>query len=578
MTLTVHGIGVSKGIAIGKIHIFNPKEIEIHQYCIPQQHLEDEIDRFQRALVTAHDQLRQARAKVPKHSSVDIVAFIDAHLIMLEDSFLTRGPVELIQSHQCNAEWALKLQHESILKIFEQAEDPYLKARKMDMEQVINRIQRILLGQPALSVTLEETAFSKNIVLANDLNPAEIILMHHYGVVALVTESGGETSHTAILARSLGIPAIVGLRHAPRYLQNNETVIVDGSRGVLLLGGDETILHYYQQRRQAQKDRRIALSALKSAPIVTKDGVPIILQSNIEFPEDMRTVKEVSSEGVGLYRTEFLFMNRSSPPDEEEHLEAYLQVIRALDGQPVTIRTLDIGLDKLEGKKVERPLASNPALGLRAIRLCLKDQKLFKPQLRAILRASAAGQVRMMIPLVSSFQEITQLRHILVEIRKELKQKSQPFDPDLPIGIMVEVPAMAICTDLFAPCVDFLSIGTNDLIQYTLALDRGDDAVNYLYDPAHPAVLRLIKMTIDAADQCNKPISMCGEMAGDGRYVRLLLGLGLRSFSVNPESFLEVKQIIINSQLAGLTHLATQILETGAHADIMALLERLNRH
>lgn len=575
MSLTIHGIGVSKGVAIGKVHIINQEPVEISEYCLPKQHLETEVARFQNALAIGREQLQRLRTQISqKETSVDIDAFIEAHLMMLEDSLLTKAPVELILQHQCNAEWALKLQCDRLVKIFEEMEDPYLSARKHDVEQVVARIQRILRGY---TETPEEADILNTIVLAEDLSPADTIHLQHDGILAFATEYGGTNSHTAILARSLGIPAIVGLRRARAYIRQNDLLVVDGSQGVLLVEPDEEGLRHYRMRQRQEKRQRAALAKLKSTPIITRDGTAISLHVNIEFPEDMEAVNRVGGQGIGLYRTEFLFMNRQQPPDEEEHLDAYLRVIKALKGGPVTIRTLDLGADKqVDGKRQEKPVVTNPALGLRAIRLCLKEQKLFRPQLRAILRASSQGQVRMMIPMVSGFQEIIQVRNIVTELCEELRQKAIKFNPNIPFGAMVEVPAMAVCVDLFSPLIDFFSIGTNDLIQYTLALDRVDGSVNYLYDPLHPAVLRLIKMSIDAANQANKPISMCGEMASDGRYVRLLLGLGLRTFSVHPEAFLEIKQIINNTDMTGLAKLANEALETYSQAEMSRLMEVIN--
>jgi len=575
VSLTIHGIGVSKGVAIGKVHIINQEPVEISEYCLPKQHLETEVARFQNALAIGREQLQRLRTQISqKETSVDIDAFIEAHLMMLEDSLLTKAPVELILQHQCNAEWALKLQCDRLVKIFEEMEDPYLSARKHDVEQVVARIQRILRGY---TETPEEADILNTIVLAEDLSPADTIHLQHDGILAFATEYGGTNSHTAILARSLGIPAIVGLRRARAYIRQNDLLVVDGSQGVLLVEPDEEGLRHYRMRQRQEKRQRAALAKLKSTPIITRDGTAISLHVNIEFPEDMEAVNRVGGQGIGLYRTEFLFMNRQQPPDEEEHLDAYLRVIKALKGGPVTIRTLDLGADKqVDGKRQEKPVVTNPALGLRAIRLCLKEQKLFRPQLRAILRASSQGQVRMMIPMVSGFQEIIQVRNIVTELCEELRQKAIKFNPNIPFGAMVEVPAMAVCVDLFSPLIDFFSIGTNDLIQYTLALDRVDGSVNYLYDPLHPAVLRLIKMSIDAANQANKPISMCGEMASDGRYVRLLLGLGLRTFSVHPEAFLEIKQIINNTDMTGLAKLANEALETYSQAEMSRLMEVIN--
>ena len=428
-----------------------------------------------------------------------------------------------------------------------------------------------------METTLEPENMANMIILADDLSPADTVLMQHHGILAFITEYGGMTSHTAILARSLGIPAIVGLRRARAYIQTDDILVVDGFQGMILVEPDERSLRYYRMRQREEKRYRAALNKLKNAPTMTRDGTPITLHVNIEFPEDMTAVKRVGGEGIGLYRTEFLFMNRQQPPDEEEHFEAYSRVIRSLRGGAVTIRTLDLGADKpIDSRFYDGSVGANPALGLRAIRLCLKNQKLFKPQLRAILRASALGQVRMMIPMVCGFQELVQVHNLMAEIRNELQNKSVKFNPQMPFGVMVEVPAMAICSDLLASHVDFLSIGTNDLIQYTLAIDRGNDAVNYLYDPLHPAVLRLIKMSIDAAVTVGKPISMCGEMASDSRYVRLLLGLGLRYFSVNPEAFLEVKQIINNSDMKGLSQLTSEILQTSSQTEITERLEAIN--
>jgi len=574
VSLSLQGIGVSKGIAIGNVYLIQREPIEINEFCVQLPHIPDEIERFENALSLAREQLLHIRERVPKNSSIDIAALIDAHLLMIEDSLLSQIPIDLIYEHQCNAEWALKMQCDSIVQSFEQIADPYLSARKNDVKHVVTRIQRILAGYQDSS--LESAEISNAIIIADDLSPADTVLMQHHGILAFATESGGITSHTAILARSLGIPAIVGLQRVRSYIQADETVIVDGSEGIILAEPDERSLCYYQRRQSQEKHYRSALRKIKASPTITRDGTSISLQANIEFPEDIKAVKRVGGKEIGLYRTEFLFMNRTQPPDEEEHLEAYRRVIQ--EAAPVTIRTLDLGADKqiIDNRQHPDSFISNPALSLRGIRLCLKEQNLFKAQLRAILRASALGEVRMMIPMVSAQTEIIQVYKIIEQLRTELRQQSIKFDPSMPIGVMVEVPAVAICSDLIVPHVDFLSIGTNDLIQYSLAADRNDQSVNYLYNPLHPAILRLIKMSIDAATQAGKPISMCGEMANDKRYVRLLLGLGLRTFSVNPESYLEVKQIINNSNMSGLAQLAVRMLDMTSQAERAELLEAIN--
>ncbi|HEC84387.1 MAG TPA: phosphoenolpyruvate--protein phosphotransferase, partial [Thioploca sp.] len=365
MSFSLHGIGVSKGIAIGKVHIINHDPVEVNEYCVPTLHLDKEVARFENALATARQQLLSIRDRIPKDATVDIAAFIDAHLLMLDDSLLTRVPIDLIHEHQCNAEWALKMQCDSIIQIFEGMEDPYLSARKNDIAQVVTRIQRILHGYTDIEFEPVEAELANTIVLADDLSPADTIFMQHHGILAFATEYGGTTSHTAILARSLGIPAIVGLRRAHPYIQPDDTVIVDGFAGVIFVSPDERSLRYYRMRQREEKRYRAALSKIKTAPTMTRDGTPITLHVNIEFPEDMAAVKRVGGDGIGLYRTEFLFMNRQTLPDEEEHFDAYSRVIRALKGRPVTIRTLDMGADKqvVDSRFHGGSSVTNPALG-----------------------------------------------------------------------------------------------------------------------------------------------------------------------------------------------------------------------
>lgn len=580
MTFTLHGIGVSRGIAIGKVHLIDHTQIEVNEFTLPKQSLADEILRFENAVRVARQQLKCIHDNIPddpSNTSNDIGAFIEIHLLMLEDSSLVETPIELIKTQHCNAEWALKVQCDKLIKVFEGMDDPYLSSRKEDVQHVVSRIQRILRGYTELPSDHSDKNIANSIVLADDLTPADTVLMQNNGVLAFATEYGGKTSHTAILARSLGIPAIVGLRGVRHLIQHDDILIVDGFLGVLLVNPDEACLAHYHEKQQEDKRQRTILNKIKRQPCNTLDGTPITLYANIEFPEDMTAVKRVGGKGVGLYRTEFLYVNRDTVPDEEEHFNAYRRVVTSLKGAPVTIRTLDLGADKqIDGGRQAGSLVTNPALGLRAIRLCLRDLKLFKAQVRAIYRASALGPVKMMIPMVSSLQEIQQVQQLIKEVEQELQQQSIKFDPNIPLGVMVEVPAMALCIDLFAPHVDFFSIGTNDLIQYTLAIDRVDDSVNYLYEPLHPAVLRLIKTSIIEANKAGKAIGMCGEMASDPRYIRLLLGLGLRTFSVNPESFLEIKKIIANTDMKGLSRQANRMLRTYSQADMISLLDTIN--
>lgn len=577
MPLALHGIGVSRGYAIGKTYLLQRNEPEITEYAIPGPLIDDEVRRFQDALAAARRQLCDIRERVAATVPADITSFIETHLLMLEDPTLTEAPINLIRTRRYNAEWALKVQRDLVVQVFNEMDDPYLRARRDDVDHVVERIQQILLAEEAAGYAdVHGGRLEGRVVVADDLTPADTILIQHQGVAAFVTEHGGPLSHTAILARSLSIPAVVGARNARRYLGDDEVIIVDGQQGVVLAGLTDAIVEHYHRKQREEELHRKALVKLKKQPAVTRDALEVILHANIELPEDTTAVRAVAAAGVGLYRTEFLFMNRTDTPDEEEHLASYRHVIKALEGKPITIRTADLGADKqVDGGRGGGTLATNPALGLRAIRLCLKELELFRAQLRAILRASAFGPVRMMIPMLSNTQELFQVLRLVREIKEELRAAGVHFDESMPIGGMVEVPAAAICAPLFARHLDFLSIGTNDLIQYTLAIDRVDDEVNYLYDPLHPAVLQLIHMTIRAGRKANIPVSMCGEMAGDPRYTRLLLGLGLTQFSMHPANLLEVKKVVMDSDAGELKQQVGRILHTSDVKRLARLLREI---
>jgi phosphotransferase system enzyme I (PtsI) len=550
---------------------------EVSEYILPLDFIESEAQRYQAALHTAKAQLQAIREQIPDNIPTDIAAFINTHLLMLEDKALAIAPIELIQTRYCNAEWALKLQRDTLASVFDEMDDPYLRARKNDIDHVVNRILRILANPEIPRHEVPGGRLKGYIVLADDLTPPDIVLMQQQQITGFATEHGGANSHTSILARSLGIPAIVGLRGARRYVQDNELLIIDGEQGVLLAGVDDFLIEKFQERQIAQRRRLAALAEIRSQQAVTLEGQSITLEANIELPEDLPLVADSGAEGIGLYRTEFLYMNRAAPPDEEEQLEAYTRVVKALGGAPVTIRTVDLGADKtVNGDHITMPIATNPALGLRAIRLCLREPALFRPQLRAILRTSAQGPVRLLLPMICALQELAQVTALLEDCKRELKHQGLKYDPALPVGAMIEVPAAAVCADIFAQHLDFLSIGTNDLIQYTLAIDRIDEEVNYLYDPLHPAVLHLIHRTIAAGERRGTAVSMCGEMAGDTRYTRLLLALGLRDFSMHPASLLEVKRVITESSQQKLAGFTQQILECCELTEMQALLEQIN--
>ncbi len=576
MALSLHGVGVSRGIALGHARLLQRGRPEIPEYVLPPDLIEEEVARFRGALTLARQQLRAIRDRIPAGTPGEIAAFIDTHLLMLEDITLESVPEELIRSQHCNAEWALSMQQEMLLRVFDEMDDAYLRTRRDDVQHAIQRVQQILLNETQREVAINETREGGRIIVTDDLAPSELVLLHQHDIAAVVTEHGGAMSHLAILARSLGIAAVAGVRHACQYVIDNEPLVVDGHQGVVLAGLDANATAYYLARQQQERRERAALGKLKDLPAVTRDGVAINLLANIELPEDIQGALRVGAAGIGLYRTEFLYMNRATPPDEEEQYQAYAKVVRALKGLPLTIRTLDLGADKaIDGGQAERK-ATNPALGLRAVRLSLRDPDLFRPQLRAILRAAVHGPVRLLVPMLTTLQEVRQVKAMLDEARRELAREAVPFEADVPIGGMIEVPAAALCARDFARHLDFLSIGTNDLIQYTLAADRLDETINHLYQPLHPAVLRLIYTVLRAGFEAGIPVTMCGEMAGDPLLTRLLLGLGLTEFSMPPPALLEVKHIITTSELDPLRRAAKKILRQGDTEVSTQLLAELN--
>jgi len=577
MTVAIKGISVSRGIAMGRAHRLERGQPEVAETCIPRAQVEDEITRLRRAVDIAKNQLKQIQKKIPGTTPIEIAAFIDTHLLMLSDSALSEAPEQIIRSQYCSAEWALKLQLDSLVGVFDEMDDAYLKTRRDDVIHVVNRIFRILADMDE-DLPLHENAqvLRNKIVIADDLTPADIVLLQHQGMIAFVTESGGPLSHTAILARSLNLPAIVGIHQAKRYIHNDEDIIIDGDQGVVLTRASELIKQHYSDKQQADRQYYFSLINLGDQPAITQDGIAIQLHANAELPEDIQALHDINVDGIGLFRSEYLFMNRNDLPDEEEQYNAYREIVTSMMGKPVTIRTLDLGADKHLKNIQYQECPTNPALGLRAIRLCLNDPSLFRPQLRAILRASATGNIRMMIPMLTNTQEIFQVLSILEDIKKELDSEGLEFDENMQVGGMIEVPAAAISAHLFAKHLDFLSIGTNDLIQYTLAIDRIDEEVNYLYKPSHPSVLKLIHIVIQAGEKAGIPVAMCGEMASDPDYTRLLMGLGLREFSMQPNAILEVKNIINHSNIGKLDQICIDVLDCEHAEDALQHIEIIN--
>lgn len=574
MSFALHGVGVSGGIAIGHAYLASHAALEVAHHIVPQDQVSNEISRLDTAFTAVREELATLHASVVSGpAAAEYGAFLDLHRMILDDPTLSTAAKTYIAQSQCNAEWAITQQMDVLMAQFEEIEDAYLRERKTDVIQVVERVLKVLLGHPGyVPTSLKRDGDS--ILVAHDLSPADVIQYKQHRFTAFLTDLGGLTSHTAIVARSLNIPSIVALHHARRLIRDNDILIVDGNQGVVIVDPDKHVLSEYRLRQNQFELEKQKLKRIKTIAAATLDGVAVELQANIELPQDIEQVKENGAAGIGLFRSEFLFLNRDSLPDEDEQFEAYRVVARKMRGLPVTIRTFDLGADKnLDSAK---RVAANPALGLRAIRLCLAEPQMFNTQLRAILRASRYGQIRILVPMLSSVSEITQTLHLIESAKQSLRQENIPFDEKIQIGGMIEIPAAALCLDIFMRKLDFLSIGTNDLIQYTLAIDRADDSVAYLYDSLHPAVLRLVAHIIRSANRTGIPVAVCGEMAGDALFTRLLLGFGLRQFSMHPAQLLTVKREVLRSNLSNIIPLTQKILKADDPGKIHTLLSKLN--
>ena len=576
MNFVLHGHSVSAGITIGHAHLVSSARLEVAHYEVPEPGLEYEVARFDAAIGKVRDELTEVGKQIPADAPAEFGAFVDLHAMILNDPSLASVPKTLILERRCNAEWALIQQMESLVAQFDEIDDPYLKERKADITQVVERVLKALLGRPG---TVEPNLSEEKqlIIVAHDLSPADMLLFKQHAFGGFATDVGGVTSHTAILARSLNIPAIVGLHHARHMIREGDLLIVDGLQGVLIVDPDAIVLAEYQLRQSQHELEKKKLRRLKSTPAATLDGVPVELFANIELPQDMPEVLENGAQGIGLFRSEFLFMNRKDLPGEEEQFEAYREVTIAMGGKPVTIRTLDIGADKaLQVTGAEAQAMPNPALGLRAIRYCLSEPQMFLGQLRAILRASHYGKIRLLIPMLAHAHEIDQTLLLIKEAKASLDHAGIPYDKDVPVGGMIEIPAAALALPMFMRKLGFLSLGTNDLIQYTLAIDRTDDSVSHLYNPLHPAVLQLVSQTITRANRAGVPVAVCGEMAGDPRLTRLLLGLGLRNFSMHPAQLLAIKERVLKTSVADIQPMAARVLRSTDSRRTQELLLKLN--
>lgn len=565
--LVLTGLPASRGIAIGQARILEDGDFEVPEFQLDASQVAGEIERYRRAVFAARTELAAIAERVHDQMAAEVREFIEAHLLMLEDAALSEGPLEYIRSRSINAEWALKLTRDNLIAAFEAMDDPYLRSRVDDVDQVVTRIQHALAERPERQ--LEADGLRESIIVADDLPPAELTQMAQLGVLAFISEGGGPLSHASILARSLGIPYIAGIKQARQMINEGMMLIVDGERGLVLIEPDGERLKRYREKQQEIKRRATALKGLRHQPSITRDGQPVRLCANAETPADLELAVEYGAAAIGLYRSEFLFLSRSAAPSEDEQYEHYREAVRLLEGLPLTIRTLDVGSDKQLpfGQTLDE---DNPALGLRGIRFSLKHPELFRTQLKAALRAAVHGPVRLMLPMLVSVGEVLKVRQLLAECIDDLDRAGIRHQARLALGGMIEVPAAAVAAPALMQVLDFASIGTNDLVQYTLAVDRGNEWVSGWYDPLHPAVLRLLSWILDAGRDAGKPVAMCGEMAGEVRYTRLLLALGLTEFSMHPRVLLEVKEAVLGADLAQLQARRAAVLD--APQDALKLL------
>ena len=581
MSFALHGVSVSKGIAIGKAVLISRAALEVSHYLVEPGTEELEANKLLQAFEQVSNELSALKTTLPKDAPQEMAAFLDVHQMILSDPTLAQKPLELIRQKRLNAAWALTTELNDLLEQFSEIEDPYLKERGNDIRQVAERVIKAIHSQNRQTVIGGEGLISGDfddgtIVVAHDIAPHDMLRFKENDLSGFVTDLGGKTSHTAIVARSLEIPALVGIRHASDIIEHGDWLIIDGNAGIVIVAPDEALLSEYRTLQSEQYRKTQKLQELKYSPTKTKDGVDIELFANIELPEDTRHAIELGSVGIGLFRSEFLFMNQQyGLPDEEKQYQEYTRAVEAMFGLPVNIRTIDIGSDKSVSGAETGSTGTSP-LGLRAIRWSLSEPEIFLTQLRAILRASAHGKVRLLLPMLAHAQEIYESLRLIDKAKQELRERGQAFNPNIEVGAMIEVPAAALMMPLFVKHFDYLSIGTNDLIQYTLAIDRADHAVAHLYDPLNPAVLNLIASVIRQAQKANVPIAVCGEMAGDPALTKLLLAMGLTDFSMHFSQLLLVKREILQADTRKLKKHIDELLASFDPVEQSEILNRLD--
>ncbi|WP_431309019.1 phosphoenolpyruvate--protein phosphotransferase [Halalkalibacter lacteus] len=568
MIHSIKGIGASAGISIAKAYCLEEPELKIEKRVI--ENTESELKRFQDAVNQSELELQQIKEHAHQELGADKAEIFEAHLLVLNDPELITPVKEKIKNESINAEGAIKEIADMFVSMFEQMENEYMKERAADIRDVTKRVIAHLLCVPVpnLSLVSEEV-----VIVAEDLTPSDTAQLNRQYVQGFTTNIGGRTSHSAIMARSMEIPAVVGAKVVTQEIKNGQLIIVDGIDGNVIINPSSEVVKEYEKKKAQFEAQKVELAKLVNESTISADGCHIELAANIGTPDDVRGVLENGGEGVGLYRTEFLYMGRDQLPTEEEQFEAYRTVLESMEGKPVVVRTLDIGGDK-ELPYLDLPKEMNPFLGFRALRLCLEMQDMFRTQLRALLRASMYGNLKIMFPMVATLEEFRQAKTILLEEKEKLKSAGSTISDDIEIGIMVEIPSTAVTADLFAKEVDFFSVGTNDLIQYTMAADRMNERVSYLYQPYNPAILRLVKMVIDAAHNEGKWVGMCGEMAGDEVAIPILLGLGLDEFSMSATTILQARSQISKLSRVEVSTVIEQILNMKSAQEVEELIKR----
>ncbi|MBT8132140.1 MAG: phosphoenolpyruvate--protein phosphotransferase [Gammaproteobacteria bacterium] len=571
MSLMLSGTGVSRGVAIGGVRLLHQIQPRVVASHIRPGELENEVKRFKAAIHEVIGELRALQSRLEKKVPTEIMSFFDSHLLMLEDQTLSQPVIKLINENQYVSEWALALHRDRLVAMFEDIEDPYLRQRSEDVENVIAKVLKKLSGEKKK----KKNGKDEYIVVTHNLAPADVIEHQHDGMRGLICTHGGQMSHAVIIARSLRIPTVTGAHPALELLHEGDQVIVDGSTGMVVAEPDERSLVHFRETQQLELERTKKLKTLRDKATVTRDQLTIELLANVESRAEAKEASRLGAEGIGLFRSEILYINREDMPDEGEQIKVYRQLLKSMNNRPVTLRTMDLWPGASRGLPQHLSISKHPALGLRGIRLCLTHPEIFEPQIRAMLRASTSGQLKILLPMISNLTELLTATTTIERTRQQLLKAGKKIATDIRIGVLIEVPSAALMSHTLIKHVDFLAIGSNDLVQYTLAVDREDDDVQYLYDPLNPAVLKLISMVIMAGEKAGKPVILCGELASDHRICRLLLGLGLRHLSVHPASLLEVKDVILRTDVSQIAGLAQQALECESRARMDRLLNSL---